>query len=251
MIDVPDKEKTGTFAFRTLLILAASLVIGSVVVVLGATLFHATGADPNDHHAIFLIYARSTNWTVDHVAQFSGEAIGIVGVMVLFYALDPADGMARLVSRIGVVGSGAALALVAARLAVDGILLKRAVDAWASAPDTDKVARFASAETARWLEEAITSYQGFVLGATLILLAVLIVLTARVPRPIGYLLGLAGVGYLVSSWIIGESGFSSDRAIPSYVAVFLPPIVGVWLLINAWRMNGQSQPAVGSSGPKG
>lgn len=134
---------------------------------------------------------------------------------------------------------------------MDGVLLKRAVDAWASASDSDKVALFASAETARWLEEAITSYQGFVLGATLILLAVLIVWTARVPRPIGYLLGLSGVGYLVSSWITGESGFSLDRVVPSYIAVFLPPIAGVWLLITAWRIKGQSQPAVGSSAPKG
>jgi len=36
-------------------------------------------------------------------------------------------------------------------LGVDGVALKQAVNAWASAPDAEKAARFASAEAIRWL----------------------------------------------------------------------------------------------------
>lgn len=92
VVDLPERQ-TGTFAFRIQLILAACLVIGSVVVLLIATLFHAHGPDPNNHPATFLVHAQNTDWTVDHLAQFVGEAIGIVGLLVLFYALNPADGM--------------------------------------------------------------------------------------------------------------------------------------------------------------
>lgn len=42
---------------------------------------------------------------------------------------------------------------------------------------------------------------------TLILPAALIVWTARVPRPVGYLLGLGGVAYLVTGWIFGGRRF--------------------------------------------
>ena len=41
----------------------------------------------------------------------------------------------------------------------------------------------------------------------LILPAALIVWTARVPRPVGYLLGLGGVAYLVTGWIFGGRRF--------------------------------------------
>jgi hypothetical protein len=38
---------------------------------------------------------------------------------------------------------------------VDGVGLKQAVNAWASAGDGDKAVRFAAAETVRWLEWAV------------------------------------------------------------------------------------------------
>jgi hypothetical protein len=54
--------------------------------------------------------------------------------------------------------------------AVDGVALKQAVDAWVSAPEAEKAARFASAETIRWLVWGTRSYQSFIFGLTLILL---------------------------------------------------------------------------------
>jgi hypothetical protein len=44
------------------------------------------------------------------------------------------------------------LALYGVLQAVDGVALKQVVDAWASAPEAEKVERFATAEAIRWLE---------------------------------------------------------------------------------------------------
>jgi hypothetical protein len=57
----------------------------------------------------------------------------------------------------------------------------------------EKATRFASAETVRWLEWGINSYQIFMFALSLILLATVIVGSARVPRAIGYLMGLAAL----------------------------------------------------------
>jgi hypothetical protein len=236
-------------AERKALRLSAALLVGSFIVYAVATAFHPSGVDPNDHPAVFVQYAQSAGWTADHLGWFVETAVLIAGLLVLFYALNLPDGMPRLASRIGIVSAGVALALTAMRDAVDGVVLKRAVDAWVSAPDAEKAARFASAETARWLEEATTSYQGFVLGFTLILLAALIVWTARVPRPIGYLLALGGFGYLAVGWILGVAGFAPEGAIPTYIAQFSPLIAGVWLLITAWRMPASGQVAPESGSP--
>ena len=228
--------RAGPRADRTALRLSAVLLVASIIVYAVATPFHPSGIDPNNHPAVFAQYAHSAGWIADHLGWFVEGAILIAGVLVLFYALNLGDGMMGLAARIGIVSAGVGLALTAIREAVDGVVLKRAVDAWVSAPDAEKAARFASAETARWLEEATTSYQYFVLGFTLILLAALIIWTARVPRPIGYLLALGGVGYLAAGWILGAAGFAPEGAIPTYISQFFPMIAGVWLLISAWRM---------------
>ena len=226
----------GTHADREALLLSAALVLGSFIVYAVATVFHPSGIDPNNHQAVFVQYADSMGWTADHVGWFGESAILIAGLLVLFEALGLRHGIAGIAVRFGIVSGGVALALSAIRYAVDGVVLKRAVDAWVVAPDAEKAARFASAQVARWLEEASASYQSFALGITLILLAAAIIWSARVPRPIGYLLALGGAGYLVYGWILGEAGFAPGGAIPNYLAAFTPLLAGVWLLVSAWRI---------------
>src|SRR5438034_2175299 len=90
------------------------------------------------------------------------------------------------------------------------------------APAAEQAARFASAEALRWLEWGTTSYQDFMLGLALVLFAIVIVWTARVPRPVGYLMGLSGLASLVLGWVIGAEGFAPIGEVPSYAApVFL------------------------------
>jgi hypothetical protein len=130
---------------------------------------------------------------------------------------------------------------------VDGVALKHAVDAWASAPEAEKATRFANAETVRWLEWGMNEYQLFMFALALILLATVIVGTARVPRAIGYLMGLAAVPLFVQSQVIGTSGFSVSWLAGSLSAVALPLMLAwsIWLLIFAWRMKEPDQPAKG------
>jgi len=198
--------------------------------------FHPAGVDPNNHRASFTQYAQSSSWIAVHLGVFVGVALIVAGLVVLFYALNLRQRMPGLVARLGIVSAGVALGLAALDGLVDGIALKRAVDAWVAAPDTEKVARFAGAEVVRWLEEASISYQDFLLGITLILLALLIIWTARVPRPIGYLMAVGGFSYLVAGWIVGESGFAPQGSTPTLIPQYLTPIWSIYLLIVAWRM---------------
>ena len=71
-------------------------------------------------------------------------------------------------ARFGMVRGGAAIAITALREAVDGVVLKRAVDAWVTAPPGEQASRFAGAELARWLEESAYSYQSFLIALMLL-----------------------------------------------------------------------------------
>ena len=222
--------------------LAAVLLLAGVVVTAIAGFLHVEGADANDHQSIFAIYAASQSWTAVHLGQFIGMVIIIFGLVALFFALDVRSGVGVWLNRFGLLSAGAALALYGVLQAVDGVGLKQAVNAWASADNGDKAARFAAAETVRWLEWAVRSYQSFVFGLALILFGAVIAATGRVSRPIGYLMALSGLSYLAQGWIIGSSGFASALQIPTLLGIGLILAWTVWLLIAALRMKTAALP---------
>ncbi|MFL6046213.1 MAG: hypothetical protein ACJ72M_13970 [Propionibacteriaceae bacterium] len=222
--------------------LAAVLLLAGVVVTAIAGFLHPEGADANDHQSIFAIYAASQSWTVVHLGQFIGMVIISYGLVALFFALDVRSGVGVWLNRFALLSAGAALALYGVLQAVDGVGLKQAVNAWASADNADKAARFAAAETVRWLEWAVRSYQSFVFGLALILFGAVIAVTGRVSRPIGYLMALCGLCYLAQGWIIGSSGFSSTNQIPTLLGIGLILAWTVWLLIAALRMKTATLP---------
>src|SRR5215212_6627208 len=174
-------------------------------------------------------------------------AIIIAGLLALFFALNVHTGALMWAGRFGAVSPIVALALYGVLQAVDGIALKQAVDAWANAPEAEKSTRFATAETVRWLEWGMNSYQNVMFAVSLILLASVIVGTARVPRAIGYLMGLAAIPNLVQSWVVGNEGFSVSWLAGSLSTVGVPLMLAwsIWLLIVAWRMEEPDQPGKG------
>jgi hypothetical protein len=112
-------------------------------------------------------------------------------------------------------------------MAVDGVALKQAVDAWASGPDAEKATRFASAEAIRWIEWGARSYQNFALGLALLLLAAAVGRTAWLPQPVAYLMGLSGLTYLAQGWVAGTDGFTHAHDVL---------IVLAWVLNLAWMI---------------
>ena len=229
-------------ADRASLRLSATLVVVGEVLFAIVTLFHPGGL-ANNHRVVFVGYASDASYEALHVVQFVFMAFLLLGLFVLSFALNVRSGALGWANRFAAVSAMVALALYGGIQAVDGVALKHAVDAWVNAPEVEKAARFASAETVRWLEWGMNSYQLFMFALALILLASVIVGTARVPRAIGFLMGLAAVPLFVQSQVIGTSGFSVPLLAGSLSAVALPLMLAwsIWLLIVAWRMREPAQ----------
>ena len=227
---VMQEPRAGTFR------LAASLLLAGVLASILAGAFHAGSHDANDHVASFTAYANSGIWTAVHLGQFVGMALVCAALVSVWAALEVRQHAVAWVARFGALSAAAALALYAALQAVDGVALKRAVDAWAAAPEPEKAARFAAAEGIRWLEWGMRSYQSLLLGAALVLLGIAVAATHRVPRIIGLLMALSGLAYLSQGWIIGESGFSDANSVPTLVGILAIVAASVWLAVSAWRM---------------
>jgi hypothetical protein len=219
---------------RPLRLPATLLLVGQVLYIV-ITLFH-TGGDANDHHFIFAAYAASASWTADHLGQFAAMAILLAGLFALFFVLDVRDGTARWTGRFGAAAAVVAQALYAALQAVDGVANRLADAAWVSAPEAERAARFASAEAVRWIEWGMRSYQAFTMGLALLLFTVALGRTARVPRPIAVLMGLAGLAYLAQGWVVGSEGFSPTMSSAIVLAEILDLAWMIWLAVVAWRM---------------
>ena len=140
-----------TAADRKSVRISATLLLVGQLLYIVITQMHA-GGDANNHPAIFAAYARSGIWTAVHVGQFAATAILLAGLFALSSALNGQAGPPRWAARFGAAAAAVALALYGVVMAVDGVALKQAVNAWASAPDAEKAARLASAEAIRWIE---------------------------------------------------------------------------------------------------
>lgn len=222
-------------AFRPSLRLPATLLFVGQLLYIVMTLFHA-GGEANNHPTVFAGYAASGIWTAVHVGQFACMVVLLTGLFALYFALDIQAETAKWASRFGAALAVAALALYGGVLAVDGVALKQAVNAWASAPAVEKAARFATAEAIRWLEWGMRSYQNFALGLALLLFAAAVLRTAWVPRPIALLMGLSGLTYLVQGWVDGSEGFTQAVTIAIVLAEVLNVVWMSWLVVVAWRM---------------
>src|SRR5262249_43619314 len=152
-----------------LLRLAATLVlVGGILVTVIVRYLHPGGGAT--YEETLAGWAASGDWFVVHLGQFVGMAGILAGLIVLFFALNLAEGFPRWVGFFAVISAGLALALDGVVFAVDGVANKFAANAWASAPAAEKAARFASALAIRWVEIGTSSYLDFTLGLALVLL---------------------------------------------------------------------------------
>jgi hypothetical protein len=230
------RERGGAIIDRMSLRLSATLLLAGQLLYIVVTQFH-TGGEANNHSAIFADYAKSDGWKAVHVGQFIAMAVIIAGLLVLYFGLDVRAAAAARWARLGAAFAVVALALYAVLQAVDGIGNKQVDDAWVSATNAQKSARFASAEAMRWLEWGVRSYQDYALGLALLLFAAAVVRTARIARPIAYLMGLSGLAYLVQGWVVGSQGFSGTHTTLILLAWALSIAWMIWLAVVAWRMH--------------
>jgi hypothetical protein len=184
------------------------LVAGASLALLGGIL-HPHEELPNSHVAVFTEYAHSTDWVWIHDLQFFSAAVVVAGFLILGRALQQAGAAAALV-RVGYAAGAATAALIGVNMAVDGVALKRAVDAWALAGPEDQASRFAAAEAVRWLEWGVNSFFTISLGITLMVFAAALLRKAHLGTRIrlaGVTGTLAGALLIVNGLAVGAHGF--------------------------------------------
>jgi hypothetical protein len=200
-------------------------VVGAILSFIGGSL-HPHREVPNDHPAVFAEYATSADWVWVHDIQFASAVTVIAGFVVLYDVIGRWTSVTALER--AAFGAGiATVSVFAVNMAIDGVALKRAVDAWVAAPPAEKPARFAAAEIVRWLEWGANSFFQILFGMTIALFGVAILRTAIVWRFLGALGVLAGFGLIVGGLLTGRDGFAGSPFQTVAVLLFLVMTIGI------------------------
>jgi hypothetical protein len=213
------------------------LRIGSVSLALGLVLsvvfemLHPSREDPNDNARVFAEYARSANWTTIHLGQLAGALLLIAGLVAIGHSLVLGRATSAAWARLATATAVAAAASFGVLQVVDGVALKRAVDAWAAAEGDGRTAAFTAAATVRWIEYGLNALTFSLVGLTVVLLGVALLTGDRFPRWSGVWAVAAGLAYLVKGLGVAYRGF--DGGIVGLVALVL---FGTWTLVVAWLM---------------
>ena len=216
---------------------AAALPLG-IIVILVSEYFHPSREDPMDNPAVFMEYANSDSWTTVHLAEYFGFLLLIGGLVALYYSISAKPGASAGLAPFGLAAAVTTAASFTVLQAVDGITLKRAVDAWASAPANQETAAFAAAEAVRWTEIGMNSLSKFLAGLTLFLYGLAIALGNVYPRWVGWIATVSGAALMYhGAVVVSYKGFVPS--LPNLVGVVL---LAVWAFIMAvlmWRNSRQ------------
>jgi hypothetical protein len=218
-----------------------ALLLGIIVIAV-AEIFHPAREDPMDNPAVFMEYANTNIWTTVHLGEYFGFLLLLGGLVALYYSVSAKPGAGAGLAPFGLAAAVTTAASFAVLQAIDGITLKRAVDAWASAPADQEFARFAAAEAVRWTEIGMNSLSFFLAGLTLFVYGLAIALGRVYPRWVGWIAVVSGAAFMYNSAVVvAYEGF-----VPSIIKVVGLVLLAVWALIMAvlmWRKSSRQRNA--------
>ena len=236
-MDARTDGQLGGDAAITTRIGAVALPLGVIVIAI-AEYFHPAREDPMDNHAVFMEYAHSDIWTAVHFAEYFGFLLLLGGLIALYYSVSAKPGVGAGLAPFGFAAAVTAAASYTVLQAVDGVALKRAVDAWANAPASQKAAAFAAAEAVRWIEIAMNSFSFFLAGLTLFLFGLAIALGTVYPRWVGLIAAVSGAAFMYDGVVVvAYEGF-----VPSIIKLVGLLLLAVWaflMLFLMWRNAGR------------
>jgi hypothetical protein len=212
---------------------AVALPIGVVLIAI-SEIFHPSREDPMDFPAVFREYAHSDLWTSVHLGEYFGFLLLLGGLVALYYSVSARPGAGAGLSPFGLAAAVVTAASFTVLQAVDGVTLRYAIDAWASAPAPQKPAALAAAEVARWTEIGMNSLSYFLAGLTLFLYGLAIALGRVYPRWVGLIAVISGAALMYNGAVeVAYEGFVS-----SIIKVVGLLLLAVWAFVMAalmWR----------------
>jgi hypothetical protein len=203
---------------RNLLRVGTAFLLGGLLSQIPLGALHPHREYANDSLAAFHEYAHSHDWVLVHLGQFLGMLVITIGLVAISATLLRQRGATRVLGLVAAVTAVVAASVFAVQMAVDGVALKAAIDAWESAAGTDQAAAFQVADSVRSVEKGLSALFNITNGLTMLSLGVGLTCGQGRGRRLGWLAAVAGAGLLLVGTMTAHSGFShaaSSLALPT------------------------------------
>ena len=201
------------------------------------TYLHPVPADPNDAVMAFALYATDRPWIASHLLQLAGLALMLTALLVITERQQVLASTSCY--RLGAVGAISCFGVALVLQAVDGIALKRALNAWSAASAEKKELAFYAAFAIRQIEIGLASILNVLLGVTAVVYGLAMIGDDTFPNWVAGLGLLGGTVTAAAGVIMAYTGFSSTEMLigmpASYALVLWTLIIGVLM----WQAPGR------------
>ena len=205
----------------------------AIILFVVSTAIHPSREDPMDNPAVFMEYAQSDSWIAVHLAQWVAVLLLFGGLVAVYFSITRRSEAGAALARFGLAMAVLTAATLTMLQSVDGVALKWAVDAWASAPAEQETAAFAAAETLRWTEYSLQSFSNILLGLTLSLYGLAIAVGTAYPRWLGLVAMVSGIAWIVHGLMVPYIGLFDSA--PRGVAIILLSVWAFFIAYLMWR----------------
>ena len=205
----------------------------AIILFVVSTAIHPSREEPMDNPAVFMEYAQSDSWIAVHLAQWVAVLLLFGGLVAVYFSITRRSEAGAALARFGLAMAVLTAATLTMLQAVDGVALKWAVDAWASAPAEQETAAFAAAETLRWTEYSLQSFSNILLGLTLSLYGLAIAVGTAYPRWLGLVAMVSGIAWIVHGLMVPYIGLFDSA--PRGVAIILLSVWAFFIAYLMWR----------------
>jgi hypothetical protein len=223
------------------------LRIGAVAAVLGIVLevvmevLHPSKADPNNSLAAFQEYAEhSTTWTAVHIGQFFAALCVMVALVALARSAGRQPGLPAALALLGGITAVMVATVFTVQMAVDGVALKAAFEAWANASGAAKESAFQTADVVRWLEKGLGGFFQMLNGVTLLALGLSLAVGRRYPRWLGWVGAVAGAGFVIGGFRTAHTGFSAAAGTILLAPTVLAAVFLIGIAVSMWRRSSRA-----------
>jgi hypothetical protein len=226
----------GVASDRALLRIGAVSGIAGILLQVVMEQLHPGQADPNNSRAAFAEYADSSSWTAVHIGQFFGTLLLALALLALARVLSRQRGLPGALAVVGAITAVMLATIFAVQMAVDGVALRSAIEAWTrAAPGAGKTSAFQVADGLRGLEKGLSAFFHLSNGLTLVALGGSIALGHLYARWLGWVAVLAGLAFLVGGVVTAHTGFSSDAGRFLTPALLLLAVFVIGSCVSMWR----------------
>lgn len=196
---------------------------------------HPHHEQPNDSVAAFTEYAHAHGWVAVHIGQFIGVMLLAFALLVLCRSLARQPGLPGALASAGAVAVIVLVSVFAVQMAVDGVALSHAVNAWASATASARTSALQLAETVRSLEKGLSALFHLMNGTALLALGASIVAGRTYRSLAGWVAIVAGAGFVAGGASTAMTGFSSQSSTILQPALLLLAVFVIWTYVSIRR----------------